>query len=185
MQNREIEARFLEINKDDLVKKLRALGANDLGEILLREIIFYDRALAWRKDGQFIRLREAGGKVTLAYKHHKHRTVDGTTEIELTVNDAEKAEAFLEIAGFVAYRHQEKRRHTFQLGDITIDIDTWPRVPTYVELEGSSEEVLKELAKKLDLDWNGAAFGAAGTIIENRYHIPVHDMRWFTFDKFE
>lgn len=185
-EHREIEARFLEIDKDEFVKKLHALGAKDLGEILLKEIIFFDRGLEWLKvGGEFIRLRIAGAKTILAYKHHKQKTVDGTTEIEFEVGDAKKAKAFLETIGFIAYRHQEKKRHTFQLDAVTIDIDTWPRVPTYVELEGSSEQALKDTAAKLGLEWNDAVFGAAGTIIEKHYGIPVHTMHWFTFDRFE
>jgi hypothetical protein len=58
-------------------------------------------------------------------------------------------------------------------------------VPTYVELEGSSEEVLKAVAKQLGFDWSLAVFSDARHIIEDRYGIPVSTFRWFTFDRAE
>ena len=185
MENKEIEVRFLEIHKENLLKTLKALGANDLGETLLNEIIFYDPELRTLKDHQFIRLRTARGKTTLTYKHHKERTVDGAVEIEFGVSDAKSAEAFLEKIGFPAYRHQEKKRHTLTLDGVTIDIDTWPRIPTYVEVEGPSEQALKALAQKIGFDWKDAVFDDARAVIEERYHIPVGTLHWFTFDKIE
>jgi len=66
-----------------------------------------------------------------------------------------------------------------------VDIDTWPRILSYVELEGPSEDKLKETAKLLGFDWNNAVFYDARSIIEKNYNIPVGKMRWFTFDRFE
>lgn len=185
MEHREIEARFLEIDKGALVKKLEALGAKDLGETLLEEIIFYGPQAEWLHERRFARLRKSGNKATLTYKHHDRIAADGAEEIELEVSDIKKAEAFLAKIGFPPYRRQEKKRHKLQLDGITIDIDTWPRIPTYVELEGQSEEALKDVARKLGFDWASAIFHDARYIIENHYHIPVGTMRWFTFDRFE
>lgn len=42
MENTEIEVRLWEIDKAALVEKLRRLGAEDLGEDILEDIIFYD-----------------------------------------------------------------------------------------------------------------------------------------------
>jgi adenylate cyclase class 2 len=68
---------------------------------------------------------------------------------------------------------------------VVADIDTWPRIPTYIELEGPTEESLKQVATKLNLDWRNVVLENARLVIENRYHIPVGNMKWFTFDKFE
>ena len=185
MESKEIEVRFLEIDKDELVKKLKALGAEDLGETVLQEIIFYDPELKMLNDRQFVRLRTSREKTKLTYKHHKERSVDGAIEIEFEVSDPKQAEAFLEKLGIVAYRHQEKKRHTLTLDGVTADIDTWPGIPTYVELEGPSEEALKNLAAKIGFDWKDAVFDDARAVIEERYHVPVGKMRWFTFEKQE
>jgi len=132
-----------------------------------------------------MRLRTQKDKTKLSYKYHESHAVDGTEEIEFEVSDKEKAEQLLNKLGFVAYRHQEKKRHTLLLNGVTFDIDTWPRIPTYVELEGESEEDLKKAAAAVGLDWNNAVLKNPRAVIEENYKIPVGTMTYFTFDRFE
>jgi adenylate cyclase class 2 len=101
------------------------------------------------------------------------------------VDDEEQAKIFLESIGLISLRHQEKKRHSFLLDNVMVDIDTWPKIPTYLELEGDSPEDLKKVANKLELNWGNAVFENAGLVIENRYGIKVMSMKWFTFDRME
>ncbi|MDN5274781.1 MAG: hypothetical protein JWP06_682 [Candidatus Saccharibacteria bacterium] len=183
--NKEIEARFLDIDKRELTDKLTALGAADKGDVALTEVIFYDQENKWPDEGRFVRIRSTNDTTKLTYKSNKAQTIDSAREIEFAVPDASLAEQFLENIGLVAFRHQEKKRHTFELDGVTIDIDTWPKVPTYVELEGPSEEQIKSVAESLDFKWEDAVFDDARAIIQDRYDIPMGTMRWFTFNKFE
>lgn len=185
MNTQEIECRFLEIDKEVLLERLRRLGAEDRGEILLEETIFYDPEFKWRDEQKYLRVRKCAGKTTLTYKEHREHTATGTYEVEFEVSDAPKAEVLFESIGLQLFRHQAKKRHTFKLDDVTFDIDTWPRIPTYVELEGSSEEKLKEAAQAVGLVWEDADFHNARWVIENKYKIPVGEMKWFTFERFE
>lgn len=181
----EIEARFLEIDKSKLIQQLGNLGAVDKGEIILNETIFYDIENNWPAEGRFVRIRSSESGTTVTYKENRAQTIDSATEIEFSTQEPEQVEKFLEHIGLVAFRHQEKKRHTFELNNVTIDIDTWPKIPTYVELEGSSENDIRTVAKKLGFDWSDAIFDDARKIIENRYNIPVGSYSWFTFDKCE
>lgn len=183
--NIETEVRFLNIDKKLIIKKLQDLHALDKGEVLLSEVIFYDKQLSWKNENRLVRLRKNGSKNLLAYKQHAEQRIDGTIETEFSISDAESAYQFLEHIGLVAFRIQEKKRHTFELNNVTIDIDTWPKIPTYVELEGESEEELKSLARLLNLDWSTAIFEDARTVIEKYYNIPVGKLRVFTFEKIE
>jgi adenylate cyclase class 2 len=185
MEHREIECRFLEIDKGALVAKLAALGAQDEGEQLIKETVIYDRDLKWRDEQRFVRLRQVGDKTKLTYKDQSVATVDGTVEVELTIDDYDKAEIFFEKIGLRPFRHQEKRRHTFQFDGVTIDIDSWPLIPTYMELEGPSEASLRAVAEKLGLDWQKADFHNARWVIEHIYHIPVGTFEWYTFARSE
>jgi adenylate cyclase, class 2 len=185
MDYKEIEVKFLEVEKNILVKKLRELGAEDLGDDLLEEVILYDKALTWNGSGKMLRLRTRKGKTFLTYKHHVQVSTDGAEEMEIEVSDQATAQALLERLGYVPYRHQQKKRHTFRLGQVIVDIDTWPRIPTYVELEGRSVEALKDAALQLGFDWEKANTEDARTVIEKVYHIPMRSLRWFTFDHFE
>ena len=185
MNTKEIECRFLEIDKTALVKKLIELGAHDEGEIMLEETIIYDPEGNWRNENRFVRLRKVGDMTKLTYKEHREHTVDGTYEIEFGIDDYKKAELLFEKIGLKLFRHQQKKRHTLQLNGVTFDIDTWPRIPTYVELEGESEQVLKDAAKAVGFDWKDAIFNNASWVIENKYNIPVRQLKYFTFERYE
>lgn len=185
MNTKEIECRFLEIDKEKLVKKLNELGAHDEGENLIEETVIYDKDLKWRDEQKFVRLRKVGDKIKLTYKDQKIQTVDGTFEIEFEIEDYKKAKLLFEKIGLFPFRHQQKRRHAFKLDGVSVDIDSWPMIPTYVELEGESEEDLKKAAKLLELDWIKADFHNARWVIENVYKIPVGTFRWYRFDRCE
>jgi adenylate cyclase class 2 len=185
MNTQEIECRFLEIDKEALIKKLLELGAVDEGEIMLEETIIYDPELKWRDEHRFVRLRKVGDKTKLTYKEHREHTVDGAYEIEFGIDDYKKAELLFEKIGLKPFRHQQKKRHTLHLNGVTFDIDTWPRIPTYVELEGESEHALKDAAKVVGYDWKNAVFHNASWVIEEKYNIPVRKLQWFTFDRYE
>ncbi len=200
MNNREIEAKFLEIDKAALIQKLKELGAEDLGENILHEKIFYDAEGKWAGEGKtFVRIRErtpssglrppspvqGEGEARLTYKNLEAATAMGTEEIEFGIDDAEKAQAFLEKLELRRHRVQEKKRRTFKFGEVTVDIDTWPRVPTYVELEGLSEAAIKEAGQKLGFDWSKAVFANSRMVLEQYYKIPVGKLRYFTFNKIQ
>lgn len=186
MKNREIEVKFLEIDKEALIKKLRELGAKDLGEDNLKEAIFYDKEGKWQYDEvKFVRIRQTSKGIFVTFKHKEVHGVTGTKEIEFTANDFQKVKDFLLEVGLVFFREQEKKRHKFLLDEVTVDIDSWPGIPTYVEIEGPSEEAIKEAAVKLDFDWTKAEFGLAHDVIEGKYKVPVRSFRYFTFEKQE
>jgi len=185
MNTTEIECRFLEIDKDALIKKLVELGVHDEGEELIEETVIYDKKLKWRDEQKFVRLRKIGDKIKLTYKEHSKHTVDGTYELEFGIDDYAKAEVLFEKIGLRPFRHQQKKRHTFKLDGVSVDIDSWPMIPTFVELEGDSEQALKDAAQKLGLDWGKADFHNARWVIENVYKIPVGTFQWYTFARCE
>lgn len=186
MENIEIEAKFLEIDKAALIQKLRDLGARDRGEVHQRDVIFYDGAGEWVKTGkQFVRVRQEGDKISLTYKHEKDGSLTGVQEIEFSIDDLEKATSFLLEIGLIIAREQEKYRHTFIMDGVNVDIDTWPKIPTWVELEGPTEEAVKQAALRLGFNWERAVFGTAQSAIEKYYKIPLRKVRYFTFARVE
>ena len=185
METKEIEVRFLEVDKEALVKKLISLGAKDRGEVMLEEAIIYGPEDKWLNERRLVRIRKSGESVKVTYKEYTEVAIGGASEVEFEVEDFKKAELFFEKIGLPAYRHQQKKRHTLEYNGVTFDIDTWPRVPVYVELEGPSEESLREVAKAVGLDWTKHEVRDPRWVIENIYKIPIGTMRWFTFDRFE
>jgi len=180
----EFETRFLEINKDVLIKKLKDFGAEDCGEDKLEEIIFYDQNLNWLNENKFVRLRKKRDSIKITFKHNSKQTADSAKEIEFGVSDIKKATGLLEAIGLIAYRVVEKYRHTFKFENVTLDIDTWPKIPTYVEFEGGSVEELKLAAKKLGFDWE-KRYDKDARYVFQKYGYDFDNIRTITFDKFE
>lgn len=134
----EVEARKLEINKEELLSKLESLGAIKKGEYFQKRYV-YD--VIEVKSGKWIRLRTNGKNTTLTVKEVISNKIDGTKEIEVEVEDFEKTNELLNEMGFYHRAYQENKRIMYVLNDVEIDIDSWPLIPTYVEFEGKEEKI--------------------------------------------
>lgn len=180
----EIETRFLDINKDKLMKKLISLGAVDKGEEKLEEIIFHAADGSWVGKNKFVRLRKMKDKIKLTYKENVGQTVDSAREIELEVSDLEKCSKFFDKIGLKAIRQLEKYRHTFKLDDVVIDIDIWPKIPAYAEMEGPSIESLKHACSRLGFDWEKRFDGDAREAFRH-YGYDLDNITVITFSDFK
>lgn len=180
----EFETRFLDINKEDLISKLKLLGAIDKGEVKLNEIIFYDKDLKWLDEHKLVKLRKKNNTIKLIFKSNKEQTADSAKEIEFEVPNFTETKDFLEAIGLVAYRIVEKYRHTFEFQNIILDIDTWPKIPTYVEFEGNSVDELQEAAKTLGFDWE-SRFDGDPRFVYKKYGFDFDNIKIVTFDEFK
>ena len=182
----EIEVRFLEIDPEDLKKKLKKLGAEDLGEDYFKEILFYHTDPILNDNRRrFVRIRQTKHGAILTFKHRNEHHGISTKEIEFGINNAEKAQLFLEETGWAVSRFVEKKRHSFKLNGVEIDIDLFPKAPYFVELEGNSEEDLRKMAKALELDWKNVEFRDGKAFLTEVYGIPIDSLKYFTFDRIE
>ncbi len=166
----ELEAKFSAIDPADLRAKLEKVGAKRVHpEILMRRKTFDlpDRKLY--KTGGWVRVRDEGEKITLSYKQMNDRTLHGTKEITVIVNSFEETCALLRAMGMEEKSYQETKREAWNLGRVEITIDTWPWVPTFVEIEGDSEESVRKAAADLGLDWSKAMHGSVETIYQMHY----------------
>jgi adenylate cyclase class 2 len=157
----EIEAKFLDINPVYLRQKLKSLNAKLVNaEREMKRINFdFDDGRLHKKNG-WIRLRDEGNKVMLAYKQLNDRTLTGTKEVNVEVKDFDAARDFLESIGLKVKSYQETKRESWLLNDVEVEVDTWPWIPQYVELEGKSEQAVRSIANKLGLDWSKALYGS-------------------------
>ena len=73
-------------------------------------------------------------------------------EIEIEVDDFDRAAALIGRLGFEPKQVYEKYRETFQLSEVEVVLDEMP-FGNFVELEGE-EEAIKAAAARLELDWN-------------------------------
>jgi adenylate cyclase class 2 len=177
----EIEARWINQNPAALVKKLEAIGAKKEGSYFFQEWVFAHPE--WRKDNRRLRVRSDGTKTWLTYKANATWAVDSTEEVEVAVSSAPDMAAMIGKIGIPLLRRQEKKRDTWTLGDIVFDLDYWPKIPMVLEIEGPSEQKVREGARLLGLDWNDAVFEDQLWVHKKYYDIDLFGISEYCFPK--
>ena len=134
--NNEIEAQFLDINKNEIRKKLKQIGTKLVRpEVLMRRIVFDVGP------HQFARVRDEGDKIVMTYKNvSDDKSIMGTKEVNVVVDNYENAILLLKSCGLEEKAEQESLREVWILGEVEICIDEWPWLPPFIEVEGPSEK---------------------------------------------
>ena len=173
----ELEAKFLDIDVEVIRKKIADVGAKLIhSEQLMRRKNFDYPDKRLEKIGGWIRVRDEADKVTLAYKQLFDRTLEGTKEISLVVSDFDTICNLLSAIGLDNKSYQETKRERWDLSGVEVTIDTWPWIPTFVELEASTEEKIKDAVKALDLDWARALHGSVEIAYQNYYEVSEEEI---------
>jgi len=173
--NTEIEVKFLDVNHDDIRKKLQSIGAVCEKPMRLMRRVTFDSSEMKARNG-WIRVRDEGDKVTLTYKQTDSYNIDGTKELETTVGDFDIAVGILEQGGIAKGSFQESKRESWRLGNVQIELDEWPWLKPYIEIEAPTEAEIYETAEKLGLDMKHAMSGDVMVAYRAEYpHLGVHD----------
>lgn len=173
----EIEAKFLDINTDSIraaLKENRAVFAHS--ERLMKRKVFDYPNKKLERIGGWIRVRDEGDKITLAYKRLIDRTIEGTKEISVIVDNFDATCDLLIAVGFDCKSYQETKREKWMLDGVEVTIDTWPWIPAFVELEGESEARLKDIAFKLGLDFTTALYGSVEIAYQAYYNVTEKEI---------
>lgn len=117
-----------------------------------------------------------GKKITFSYKQVNDRTLHGTQEISVVVDDFEEICRFLLAMGLGGKSHQETRREKWLYGEVEITIDTWPWIPPFVEIEGPNKEVVKQAARDLGFDWSKALYGSVEPVYQMHYDVTEEEI---------
>lgn len=158
-------------------RKLSDLGAELVQPeriMVRRPYDFPDKRL--EKIGGWVRVRKEGDKTTLCYKQLNDRTLHGTKEITVVVDDFDVTCKFLEAIGLVSKSYQETKRESWKLGEVEIELDTWPWVLSFIEIEAPSEEKLRESAAKLNLDFSDALYGSVEPVYQAVYDVTEEEI---------
>jgi len=147
--NIEYEGKILEIDVESIKQKLAELGAELKGDFLQKRYVF--DTIPFDKN-RWIRLRTNGEKTTLAVKEITDDSIEGTKEWEVTVSDFDVTFELLKKIGVTPNRYEENKRIDYSLDDCSISIDSWPQIPTYLEVEGPNKEAVEKCATSLGLD---------------------------------
>lgn len=167
----EIEAKFLNVDHDDIREKLKALGAKleQPMRLMRRVVIDYPDRRMQRSTDSWVRVRDEGDKVTLTFKQTTEKEFGGAKEIEVIVGDYDKTIAIFLAMGLEVHTDQETRRETWRHEDTEVVLDEWPWLNSFIEIEAGSEQDVMNTAKALRFDWNDAVFGSVTTAYRAQY----------------
>jgi adenylate cyclase class 2 len=154
----EIEITYIDIDTKKIEEKLLALGAEKVGDFHYKRIIFDYPDFRLDKEASWVRLRDEGDKVTLTFKKRLGENLrdkldgdEGMYERETIVSDFEATREILLKIGLTEKMYQENKRTRYMLDGVECDIDTWPLLDPYLEIEGSDWDEVYATAKKLGL----------------------------------
>lgn len=173
----EIEAKFLHVDHDAIRAKLRGLGGACAQPMRLMRRKTYDFPdMRLEKVGGWVRVRDEGDKITLSYKQLNDRGLHGTKEVTVTVSNFGDTCMLLEAIGLRIESYIETRRESWELDGVEIELDEWPWIQPFVEIEGPSEAAVKAVAAKLALGWDEALHGSVEVAYQAEYDVTEDEV---------
>ena len=179
---KEIETKVLDVDKSDIEKKLNDLKAHKISDNTLVVDWYGPKGLTHNGDDPyFLRVRSYGNKkIEITCKWNKK--ISGKTvqcdEVDVLVDDHNKTKVFFEAIGLENYAHQEKKRTSWKLGSVQFDLDIYPKMPPFLEIEAPSEKEIDVAIKKLNLQNNETWNDGEKSLIEKKYKLNWRDMRF-------
>jgi len=177
----EIETKILDVDKNEIIERIFQLGAQKIKETRLAVDWYRPIGLKEGEDPWFLRIRsDAYGEHEVTWKakseilgvSRKHK------EINFLVQEPQKlADLFKELS-LEKYAHQEKDRISFSFKNYMFDIDTYPNMPAYLEIESDSEESIKEAIKLLKLEHNRTWEKGERILIQEIYELDWYNMKF-------
>ncbi|MEA5096281.1 hypothetical protein SDC9_74011 [bioreactor metagenome] len=160
---REKEVKVLNIDKDEIEKKLIEIGAllvKDEDQVNYR--FDTDDSILKKRHNGYLRIRitknNLNGKVKSVMTFKKSINRDSlrvNEETETEVSDWESTAKILEILGYKQKRPGYKHRRSYFFEEIYFEIDTWDEATyskPYLEIEISNDEDLEKAIALLNLD---------------------------------
>ena len=178
----EYEYQIIDINKKDIVKKLKSLGAKKIHKKILYSSMYF-----WKNDSsEFFRVRKEFNNITITKKILKrnNKLLEHVEEYEISIY---KGSDFKDIINFIKQiipsdfniiRGAEKYREKWSLKDLCHEIvfDTWPGLDEYIELDCNTEKELKKILKLLNLEKNKRYTGGVFDYYIDFYGIKDRNM---------
>ncbi|MBN1778872.1 MAG: CYTH domain-containing protein [Candidatus Buchananbacteria bacterium] len=182
----EYEATFTNVNKDEVRTKLKAANAVLVKPEFLQKRVVFDFPIGHEIKGGWLRIRDEQDKVTMSLKIVSDtKKITDQKEICLIIDNYQQAVEFLETIGCQLRSYQETKREIWHLSQVEVCIDEWPFLEPYVEIEGKSEAVVKEVSRQLGFDYRLAKFCAADSLYQDKYGLSLDAINCIAELKFD
>ena len=177
----EVETKVLNVDVGAITEKLSALGAQKILDTKYSVDWFRTKGSEEGDDQWYLRIRTtADGKSELTWKGQSNILGASRThkEINLQLDDPEKVRDLLLEIGLEKYAHQEKQRISWTLEDWRFDLDIYPNMPSYLEIEGIDEDHIQKALVLLGLQSNKKNSGGERLLIQDEYGLNWYDMKF-------
>jgi adenylate cyclase, class 2 len=181
----ETEAKFYVRDLEKVRKFLESLDAQVVQPRVLEMNLRFDLPdTSLRAQGRVLRLRrDTEARLTYKGGNKNSRGVLSREEIEFVVGDFEKAKEFLEALGYQQIFYYEKYRTTYELDKTLIMLDELP-YGNFVEIEGETEETIRALSERLELDWEATierSYSALFEQVQKSLNLSFRDLSFENF----
>jgi adenylate cyclase class 2 len=156
----EVEAKYRSPGNDKVEKTLARLGAKKISEGAMEDVYFAHPSKDFGKTDEALRLRTGQEHAELTYKGPRMHTQNtkAREEITLLTDNPLAVQRIVERLGFRESYNVKKRRVSYLLDKLRIDVDDVDGLGEFVELEvltespERSEQLLETARKELGLE---------------------------------
>ncbi len=176
---KEVEVKILEVDPEQIRKKLEELGAKKTAEGIMKATLFDTEDGKMKKANQTLRLRDWNGKTEFCFKKKgESKEFKQKEEVETFVENFDAAAKILKGLGFTKTRYYEKKRESYELENIHFEIDSYPKIPVFIEVEAPTQEEVKKGVELLGFTMDKTTSMNAVEIIEKKYGIKSKDCKF-------
>lgn len=147
MKYLEKEIKILDIDVQDLIIKLKELGAEEVfnDKRIITHFDYQDGKL--QKEKKIVKLTEEGS-LKLTYSEEKE-------SIKLRTSRKQETVDFLNRLGLLPISESLSHRISFEWEGVDFDIDEFPQVPPFLEIDlGETNHKIEEILTRLSLEKN-------------------------------
>ena len=178
----EVEVKYSISDSNSIERKLKELGAVFVNEEIEEDYYFQHPCRDFMETDEALRIRKTHDLVELTYKGPKVSIkTKSRVEVNVRVDDANKARDILERLGFKVVYVVRKNRKKYRLGDnISISLDNVEGLGSFIEIEliakekdwGRAEEKIMGLARTLGLKGKPIIKSYLELLLEREKHYP-------------
>ena len=159
---KELEVKILNIDINEMEKKLKTLGATLIDkEVQVNTLIDSKEDFIQNRLDSYLRIRETKSlltnkvKLTLTMKKNINREgIRENIEINTDITDKEALLEILNSLGYYVYQEGFKERTSYTLNNVRFDLDKWDDLTypePYMEIEVNVEDELEAMIKLLNI----------------------------------
>ncbi|GEM_PF-1293378 len=150
----EIELKITHLPKAEIIHRLQRLGAKKVySEQLVSDLFFAAKNRTRNKQFSTLRLRSMENVHQLTIKRKQKDTKFKVyEELQIQISDPRVCKKMLELLGYEVTARREKLREEYKYKDVVIEIDTYPGMLPYMEIESSRKASLYEFLHHFGVD---------------------------------